>query len=263
LITDNVYIAYECVHAIRTRRRKKALCAVKLDMMKAYDRVEWEFFEKMMLQMGFSEQLVQMIRRCVRSVRFSIKLNGSLSEQFLPSRGLRQGDPLSPYLFLFCVEGFLALLRQAQQENELAGVSFGRGGPMITHLLFADDSIVFLEASQGNMDALKAVLEQYEECSGQKVNLQKSSIFFGKKCGEDNKRMLKSRIGIACQALSERYFGLPTVVGRSEQGAFKHLTDRSRGKVSGWKGQGLSMAGKETLIKSVLQAISTYTMGCF
>jgi TPR repeat protein len=161
------------------------------------------------------------------------------------------------------VEGFSALLRQAQQEKELAGVRFGRGGPTITHLLFADDSIVFLEASQGNMDALKAVLEQYEECSGQKVNLQKSSIFFGKKCGEYYKRMLKSRIGIACEALSKCYLGLPTLVGRSKQGAFKHLTGRSRGKVSGWKGQGISMAGKETLIKSVLQAISTYTMGCF
>jgi hypothetical protein len=159
--------------------------------------------------------------------------------------------------------GFFGSTSTSSAGKELAGVSFGRGGPTITHLLFADNSIVFLEASQGNMDALKAVLEQYEECSGQTVNLQKSSIFFGKKCGVDNKMMLKSRIGIACEALFGCYLGLPTVVGRSKQGAFKHLTDRSRGKVSGWNKQGISMAGKETLIKSVLQAISTYTMGCF
>jgi hypothetical protein len=161
------------------------------------------------------------------------------------------------------VEGFSALLRKAQQEKELAGVRFGKDGPTITHLLFADDSIVFLEASQSSFEALREVLRQYEECSGQKVNLQKSSLFFGKGCGQNIKVDLKNQIGIQCEALSERYLGLPTVVGRSKWGAFKHLTDRSRGKVSGWKGQGLSKAGKEVLVKSVLQAVSTYSMGCF
>jgi hypothetical protein len=151
-------------------------------MMKAYDRVEWNFLEMMMLRLGFSMRWVQMIMRCVRSARLSVKLNGGLSDFFTPSRGLRQGDPLSPYLFLFCVEGFSALLRQAQREKQVAGAGFGGTGPTITHLLFADDSIVFLEASESNLVALRDILQVYEECSGQRVNLQKSSIFFGKGC---------------------------------------------------------------------------------
>jgi hypothetical protein len=94
----------------------------------------------------------------------------------------------------------------------------------ITHLLFADDSIVFLEASEGSMLALKNILHDYEVSSGQRVNLQKSSIFFGPDCQAAMKNVLKSRIGISCEALSERYLGLPTVVRRSKEGCFKYIT---------------------------------------
>ena len=146
--------------------------------MKAHDRVEWMFLEKMMGKMGFSDEWIRIIMRCVGSVNFSIRLNGDTSEKFTPSRGLQQGDSLSPYLFLFCVEGFSALLKHAQQEQNFKGVKFRSTGPHVTHLLFADDNVVFLEGSQGNLQVLKEILQTYEDASGQKVNLQKSSNFF-------------------------------------------------------------------------------------
>jgi hypothetical protein len=97
-----------------------------------------------MLKMGFSQAWVDMVMRCVRSVRLSVKLNGGLSAGFHPSWGLRQGEPLSPYLFIFCVEGFATLLKKAQYENVLKGAKFSLDGPHITHLRFRMTMLCFL-----------------------------------------------------------------------------------------------------------------------
>ena len=166
-------------------------------------------------------------------------------------------------MFLFCVEGFSTLLKRAQEEKRIKGVSFGSTGPNVTHLLFADDSIVFLEGSTDNMMELKEILRQYEQASGQCINLQKSSIFFGKGTQDGMKSQLQNILGVHNEALAECYLGLPTLVGRSKDGTFRYVTECSKGKVDGLKGQGLSKAAREVLVKSVLQATLTYTMSCF
>ena len=127
LITDNILIAFESLHYMKTLSSgKEGFMALKLDMSKAYDRVEWSFLEKIMLKMGFQDSWVALIMQCVSTVTYSILLNGEPKGFIRPSRGLRQGDPLSPFLFLFCAEGLNALLNKAADNGEMRGLSLYR-----------------------------------------------------------------------------------------------------------------------------------------
>jgi hypothetical protein len=233
LITDNVLVAFESIHSMKRRKKaKKGACAVKLDMMKAYDRVEWAFLEAIMTKLGFSEAMVRLIMKCVSSVQFSVKVNGNLLPQFSPSRGLRQGDPISPYLFLMCAEGLSALLNYFSMGFVDRGVRVCNRSPWITHLLFADDSLIFIEASARGAARLNVILHMYNEASGQLVNRDKSSIFFSPGIPEDQRSAVKGELDIQVEAFSEKYLGLPTAVGKLTSESFEYIADRMRSKLN-------------------------------
>ncbi|GKV06524.1 hypothetical protein SLEP1_g18408 [Rubroshorea leprosula] len=174
------------------KKRKRGWQAIKLDMSKAFDRVEWPYLEQIMRSLGFAERWIQLIMACVTSVQYEVLLNGSEAGRVSPTRGIRQGDPLSPYLFILCAEGLTAMIHDAERR-----------------------------------------------------------------------RLLHDILGMEEIEHQGQYLGFPAYVGRSRSAAFFNLKSKFWARINEWRAQPLSRAGREVLIKSVLQALPTYVMGLF
>ena len=157
------------------------------DMSKAYDRIEWNFLIEVLQSMSFSHKWQNLIFNCISTVSFSILLNGSPCQKFYPQRGLRQVDPLSPYLFIVCVEVFYGLLNKAQTEKGLHGIQIVRGAPKINHLFFADNSLIFCRYSFQDSQTIQEILNTYQSASGQLINLDNSEISFSRNVPDDHK----------------------------------------------------------------------------
>jgi hypothetical protein len=254
LITDNLLVAYESVHCIKNKiSGSNGYCAVKLDMHKAYDRVEWVFLENMMRKMGFAERWISLMMACVKSVRYQVRFNSEETDMFVPTRGLRQRDPLSPYLFLLCAEGLSSLLLYEEEVGGIDGVRVCRNAPSVSHLLFADDSLILMKADMNNATSLQRVLDTYCANSGQIVSLAKSSIFFSPNTNVLLRAEICEALHIDTEALSDKYLGLPALVGADRSDCFKHFIERIIQRINGWKEklQGNSSKGSGTSHSSI------------
>uniref|UniRef100_A0A803QSM5 Reverse transcriptase domain-containing protein n=1 Tax=Cannabis sativa TaxID=3483 RepID=A0A803QSM5_CANSA len=264
LIQDNAILGFESLHCMKKGRfgngKKMAL---KLDMSKAYDRVGWRFLEAMMLCLGYDKRWVDKFMNCITTVSFSVLVNGEISGLIQPQRGLRQGDPLSPYMFLLCSEGFSCLIQEAERADKIHGIKFGREGLKLSHLFFADDSFVFLDANPTERRSMKAILQEYSSLSGQQINLQKSELCVGRKINQTDGTMLAAALGVKLVECHTKYLGFPATVGRRKKEVFESIRSKIRDKLQGWKGSLFSQAGREVLLKAVIQAIPTYVMSCF
>lgn len=201
--------------------------------------------------------------KCVSSVDFTVCANGEARAKIRPQRGLRQGDPLSPYLFLLVKDVLSKLIQIEINKGNMTGMRINRNVPILSHIFFADDAILFMKAELNECRVILNVLNTYGKASGQCINYEKSGIFFSANMKDIDKQLCCDFLNINLMKGDSKYLGLPSFWGRSKAEAYTFLVEKAMKKMQGWKHNLISLGGKETLIKSVVQGIPTFAMACF
>ena len=264
LLTDNALVAFEINHYIhRKTQRKCGVAALKIDVAKAYDRLEWRFIETMLIMLGFPQVWIQRVMQCVKSVSYSFLRDGKIFGDVRPQRGIRQGDPISPYLYILCAEGLTGLMRIYEDSGLIHGCKVARGAPGISHLLFADDCYFFFRATHTEGKCIRDILTKYELLSGQLVNYGKSDIVFSPNTSVVDRGKVCDCLGVKEVSKPGKYLGMPMCVGKGKKDVFGFISDRVQHKLQAWCNKELSKAGKLTLLKSSAQTMPTFWMSLF
>jgi hypothetical protein len=260
-ILDGVLIANEVIE--EARRLKREVIFLKVDFEKAYDSVDWDFLEFVMSKMNFPSKLRKWIRESLSSAMISVLINGSPTKEFKMERGLRQGDPLSPFLFLMVAEGFNCLMSKAVMDKEFLGYGVGSDEELtISHLQFADDTLVIGKRRWSNIFTLKANLQLFELISGLKVNFYKSELI-GINIEESWLKDAASALNCKVGSLPFNYLGLPIGADPRKLRTWEPVIKSLRRRLLSWKNRALSMGGRLVLLKSVLTALPIYFLSFF
>ncbi|KAL0285433.1 UNVERIFIED_CONTAM: hypothetical protein Sangu_2778900 [Sesamum angustifolium] len=235
LLSDNVLLAQELVHSLESRR-PDANVVFKLDMAKAYDRVSWEFLYQVLREhAGF----------------------------FHSTRGLRQGDPLSPALFVLAAD---YLSRGLERFFAAHPTMFYQAPGLIrvSHLAYADDLMMFTTTCRQNMELLRDFLRAYERVSGQLINGLKSSFIVGRQASSLQTQAVQDMLGYQLKHLPVTYLGVPLYKGNRKTCLFDPIISRLRDLLQGWAMTNLSHGGRLALIRSVLQTTPLHLLqACF
>ncbi|PWA52848.1 reverse transcriptase domain, Reverse transcriptase zinc-binding domain protein [Artemisia annua] len=234
----------------------------KVDFEKAFDSVSWKFLDHMLSVLGFGAKWRSWIQSCLCSSRSSILINGSPTSEFPIKRGLRQGDPLSPFLFIIVMEGLHIALQNAVGSGLIRGSKVGDSGLIISHLFYADDVVITSEWNSQDMDNIIRVLHVFYLASGLKLNIAKSNLYGIGVSLEEIEDMAHAS-GCAPGIVPFTYLGLPIGSNMNSIMNWQPLIDRFHQKLSSWKANLLSIGGRLTLIKAVLGSLGIYYLSIF
>ncbi|GJR63244.1 RNA-directed DNA polymerase, eukaryota, reverse transcriptase zinc-binding domain protein [Tanacetum coccineum] len=258
-ILDGPFILNEVLQWCR-KKRKHALI-FKVDFEKAYDSVRWDFLDDVLDKFGFGVKWRNWIQSCLRSSRGSILINGSPTKEFQFFRGLKQGDPLSPFLFILVMESLHISFQRVVDAGLFNGINLS-STVNLSHLFYADDAIFIGQWNELNIDTLVRVLECFFRASGLRINMSKSKIM-GVNVEDAKVKIAANKLG--CLVLKTPFTYLGTKVGENmhRKHAWNEVVEKVLSRLSRWKLKTLSIGGRFTLLKSVLGSMPIFHMSIF
>ncbi|CAH9115366.1 unnamed protein product [Cuscuta europaea] len=260
LMFDNIFLAQELVRGYM-RKRISPRCMIKVDLRKAYDTISWDFLQNALQGLGFPEKFIAWIMECVTTASFSVSLNGLLYGHFKGKRGIRQGDPMSPLLFVMCLEYFSRMLNLRTKGPNFnfhpQCASLG-----ISHLAYADDLILFSRGDFFSIEILVNALKEFGDASGLMVNHDKSNIFVGG-IKDNDLREIMALVDFGRGQFPVKYLGIPLAPLKISVAQYAPLIDSISDFLVAWNTKTLSYAGKLELIRSVIQGVQSFWLQVF
>eukprot|EP00253_Pinus_taeda_P031183 PITA_31183 len=253
-IMDGIILTHEIIHSLK--QTKKPGMLLKIDLSKAFDSICWEYMQKILQAFGFDAAWIRWISSLISSTFYSILVNGIPSSTFHPSRGIRQGDPLSPFLFVIMAEGLRRSLKAAISDGHLKGLSFHQA-PTTSHQQFFDDNMLFGHSSVQEARSLISILETFSKASSALINKAKSKIFFFN-TPPITQRAIARIIGFSVASLPSKYLGAPLIASALKHSSWTNLLEKLEAKLFQWTHRTLNMANRMVLIKAVLQSMPLY-----
>ncbi|VFQ89694.1 unnamed protein product [Cuscuta campestris] len=227
-------------------------------MSKAFDRISWNFLITVLDKFGFNNTFQTLIQNLLHSSHFTILINGHHTKAFKPKRGLKQGDPLSPLLFILASEAFSRTIKKETASGSLSPYYLGMHYTPITHLAFADDLILFTKGDSPTVTRIKMLLSDYEDCSGQQINRGKCSFYIPKKTPLATQSRIQTILGMNKGSLPFKYLGIQIHHGINRKPYCHDILNLFDSKLKGWYHKLLSQSGRLTLIKHVLNTMPTH-----
>ncbi|KAJ0554035.1 putative RNA-directed DNA polymerase [Helianthus annuus] len=259
-ILDGPLVVNE-IHNWIEKNKKKAFF-LKIDFDKAYDNVNWNFIIDILAQMGFPSRWCRWIRGIISSARASVLVNGATTFEFKCDKGMRQGDPISPFLFLIVMEALSCMINKAIGLGIVKGVDLPNDGPLVSHLFYADDAIIIGEWSRENIINVVRILKCFHACSGLQISFSKSNLFgLGVSHGEVED--LAVLVGCKADKFPFKYLGLTVGANMNRIKNWRPVFDIFERRLSLWKASFLSIGGRLTLIRSVLESLPTYFLSLY